>query len=175
MSKTEILVDYINHHRIKNIKDYFTVCYARWDNAVNSFRSGDYFTAIYLSGYCIECILKYVILKELYSKEASKPNGLDITKIPKIYKENEFKHNLAGLIKIGNEKKIFDVPKESDFKELIKWKSEWRYAKSHNIDSEDIAKEFLDSVVEFSIQLKANSKIKVNQFKKISSTKVIGE
>jgi len=150
-----------------NTKDYYKVSYDRWDNAVNCFKNKDFFVSLYLAGYSVECILKYVILETLFAEEVTKPNGLNLVKTAP--RSSDYyplqTHDLAGLMHLGNQRNVFVLPKESDFKEVIKWSSEWRYATEHNINNR-IAEDFLLSLVDISKQLKSSlqGKIKIKEF-----------
>ncbi len=172
MINKRISVKYIEYKRITNIKDYYNVSRDRWKNAVNCFNNKDYFAALYLAGYSIECLLKYVIIQKSFNGEDKQNNGLNLPeacKNDKKYKAlSNPNHNISKLINLGNDTSIFVAPKESEFKSIIEWKSEWRYAINHNINSEDIAKVFLSEAIELSKQLKDNvNDLKISEFKMI--------
>lgn len=169
MARKKIEVSYIMKNQVADINYFYHVSYNRWNNAVNCFKNGDYFSAVYLAGYSVECILKYAIWESLYPNGAIAKGKVSITDL-----ENEdsrykvlWTHQLPRIIEFGNSKNVFKAPVKSDFSELMKWTSEWRYAKVHNITDRDMAKEFLDDIVELSQQLKDNTprhtKIKVFQ------------
>lgn len=161
-------VKYIEKNCIRNLRDYYKVSHERWKNANSLYSAGDYLASIYLAGYSVECILKYVLLETLDATLHQTEKTFSIGKL--IKKEGCYEvlktHNLKGLIQLGNEKNVFKVPKESDFKELVKWTSEWRYSISDNTNDNN-AKVFLQSVELLSQQLvtEFEGKIKLKEFK----------
>jgi hypothetical protein len=173
MGKHVINVQYIKKNDENDIKYFYNVSYERWNNAIKCFNNGDYFIALYLAGYSVECILKYAIWETLFPDKSITRRDLCIKDLKAIDAKFEKlnSHDLAGLIELGNNKDVFIAPTKSDFKEVIKWTSEWRYAKVHNIHTKEVAKEFLESVVELSSQLKDNiprrTKLKVFKFNEL--------
>lgn len=59
-------VTYIQKDDIRDLRAYHMVSHDRWQNAVNCFYHADYLASLYLAGYSVECILKYVIIKKLF-------------------------------------------------------------------------------------------------------------
>ncbi|MEH6917358.1 hypothetical protein V7Y60_25095 [Priestia megaterium] len=167
-------VKYIEKNCIRDIEYYKKVSLQRWDNVLKAYEHGEYFTALYIGGYCVECILKYVILKSLFGEQ----KNLELHKVKKTDWSKKkaieiiFKHNIDKLMTLGNELRIFKVPKEVDFQDIIEWKSEWRYAIDHSIDKV-LAKEFLESVILMSKQLykEVKSDIKLKPFNSLPEVK----
>jgi hypothetical protein len=170
MSKFTVDVEFIERNCIRNIRDFHKVSHDRWNNAMTCYMNKDYYTALYIAGYSVECILKYVLMESLFSGSTSLSIAQEVKKesIKEMKKKLGYlnTHHLSNLIKLGNEEKIFSVPKESDYQLVVKWEHHWRYAIKHNIDKE-IAEEYLRSVVALSEELKKEmvGKIKIQEFK----------
>jgi HEPN domain-containing protein len=162
MSKFTVDVEYITKNCIRNIRDYHKVSHDRWNNAMTCYMNEDYYTALYIAGYSVECILKYVLLGSLFSEHKT----LSIRQVAKNGRKCLDSHHLRNLMRLGNEEKIFSVPKDSDYQLVIEWDPQWRYAIKHNINKE-VAEEYLRSVVTLSEQLKKEmvGKIKIKEFK----------
>ena len=168
MSTSGILnVIYIEKNCIRDFKDFYRVSQNQWKSAVTSYSSGDYLTAVYLAGYSVECLLKYVILESLYIGELIAQCSFSIGQLIRTdrFFEPLSKHKLNKLLEIGNQKNVFKVPKESDFVEIMSWTSEWRYATQHNL-TDKTALEFLQSVENFTVQLKneLEGKLRIKNF-----------
>lgn len=154
MSTNSLSIRYIEKNCIRNARDYYNVSHDRWKNAISSYSAGDLFAAIYLAGYSVECILKYVILATL---DEALLQGQSTISIKQLMRHDSCygvlkTHDISGLMELGNQTNIFKVPKESDFLELIKWTAEWRYCISNNVDAQN-AINFLKSVELLSQQL----------------------
>ncbi|HGA0700393.1 TPA: hypothetical protein ACIQN5_001300 [Bacillus cereus] len=163
-------ITYIEKNCIRDIEDYKKVSINRWDNVLKAYEQREYFTALYIGGYCVECILKYVILKDLFGEQ----KNLELHKVRKEDASKKkvidviFKHHIDKLMILGNELRIFKVPKDVDFQDIIEWKSEWRYAIDCFVD-QTLAKEFLESIILMSEQLHKELKgnIKLKPFKSL--------
>lgn len=170
-----IKIRYIEKKDIRNIKDYHTVSHDRWNDALLCYQKENYFASVYLAGYCAECILKYAIVQTLFSQKLAEENLLNISKICK--ENREYKslkdHKINQLIKLGASENVFKGIKDQDFKDIIAWSSEWRYAITHNI-SEDLAGSFLKSVARLSdsLEKEMSGNIKIRAFNYIEKEEV---
>lgn len=165
-TENSINVIYIEKNCIKDFKHFYKVSHERWNNAVNCYKSGDYLAAVYLAGYSVENILKYILLKSLFEDILNADKCFNIGQL--IKSDNFYEplktHKLSKLLEIGHQTNTFKIPKDSDFQEVMKWTSEWRYAFEYNLDDQK-TKAFLESVKQINQQLKTEleGKIKLKE------------
>lgn len=160
-------ITYIEKNCIRKIEDFYTVSVKRWDSVLRAYKYGDFFTALYIGGYCVECMLKYVILKDQFDGKTNlnlkQEREADHSKRKACNLISS--HNIASMMTFGNEENIFKTPKEAEHKIVGEWKVDWRYATKCDISKEQ-AKLFLESIILMSEQLEGelNGKIKLRAF-----------
>lgn len=148
------MISYIHKNEPAMIATFKNVSYDRWDDAVACYQKERYLAAVYLAGYCIECLLKYVILEERFSDRSPL--------ILKEYANPPLKplgtHYISRLIEICNGGKdglqSFKAPTSSDLAELEQWSEQWRY--SCTVLPKDAADLFLHTVRRIVEQIKDN-------------------
>lgn len=59
-------IPYMNMYIPSDIGLYRNAGYDRWDDAIACYSQEKYLAATYLAGYSIECLLKYVLLKNRF-------------------------------------------------------------------------------------------------------------
>lgn len=132
------------------ITSFLNISYERWNDAIVCYRTGNYLAAVYLAGYSVECILKYIILQYKFPHL----DQVVLNDIAKADMKKVASHYLDSLLDIGNRESIFKVPTKIDYPDIIKWSSEWRYS-YYQLDKNS-AEYFLKSVISLIRALKDN-------------------
>lgn len=154
-------IPYIDKKKEASIESFLNISYDRWNDAVVCYKKGNYIAAVYLAGYSVECLLKYIILKCKYSDT----DPVILNDIARGDMKKVASHYLDALLDIGNRELLFKVPTKNDYPEIIQWTSEWRY--SHFRLDEECAEYFLDQIICLISSIKANisnGNIRIREF-----------